>query len=130
MAAPRDRVFVTFVFQAPCIRVKDSSIVSQASQLNWSATACTPSPGSLSIAIAAMRVFLDRGAQFDWFSSLEIIVEATVAVSAVYTRDRRQFGQPILENQGLQADMTKDIAAARALHRSGQARHRYSAKNI
>jgi DHA2 family multidrug resistance protein len=40
--------------------------------------------GSLSIAIAAMQVFLDRGAQLDWFSSLEIIIEATVAVSALY----------------------------------------------
>jgi MFS transporter, DHA2 family, multidrug resistance protein len=40
--------------------------------------------GSLSIAIAAMQVFLDRGAQLDWFSSLEIIIEAAVAVSALY----------------------------------------------
>lgn len=40
--------------------------------------------GSLSIAIAAMQVFLDRGAQLDWFSSFEILVEATVAVSAFY----------------------------------------------
>jgi DHA2 family multidrug resistance protein len=40
--------------------------------------------GSLSVAIAAMQVFLDRGAQLDWFSSLEIIIEATVAVSAFY----------------------------------------------
>ena len=39
---------------------------------------------SLSVAIAAMQVFLDRGAQLDWFSSLEIIIEATVAVSAFY----------------------------------------------
>ncbi|WP_426436956.1 DHA2 family efflux MFS transporter permease subunit [Bradyrhizobium genosp. P] len=40
--------------------------------------------GSLSIAIAAMQVFLDRGAQLDWFSSFEILVEAVVAVSAFY----------------------------------------------
>jgi DHA2 family multidrug resistance protein len=40
--------------------------------------------GSLSIAIAAMQVFLDRGAQLDWFSSLEILIEATIAVSASY----------------------------------------------
>jgi DHA2 family multidrug resistance protein len=40
--------------------------------------------GSLSIGIAAMQVFLDRGAQLDWFSSLEIIVEAAVAASAFY----------------------------------------------
>jgi DHA2 family multidrug resistance protein len=40
--------------------------------------------GSLSIAIAAMQVFLDRGAQLDWFSSFEILIEAVVAVSAFY----------------------------------------------
>jgi DHA2 family multidrug resistance protein len=40
--------------------------------------------GSLSVGIAAMQVFLDRGSQLDWFSSLEIIVEATVAASAFY----------------------------------------------
>jgi DHA2 family multidrug resistance protein len=40
--------------------------------------------GSLSIAIAAMQVFLDRGAQLDWFSSFEILIEATVCVSALY----------------------------------------------
>ncbi|WP_045837407.1 DHA2 family efflux MFS transporter permease subunit [Hyphomicrobium sp. 99] len=40
--------------------------------------------GSLSIAIAAVQVFLDRGSQLDWFSSLEIIVEATIAASAFY----------------------------------------------
>jgi len=40
--------------------------------------------GSLSIAIAAMQVFLDRGAQLDWFSSLEILIEAVVCASAFY----------------------------------------------
>ncbi|WP_454650025.1 DHA2 family efflux MFS transporter permease subunit [Bradyrhizobium liaoningense] len=40
--------------------------------------------GSLSVAIAAMQVFLDRGAQLDWFYSLEILIEAVVAVSALY----------------------------------------------
>ena len=40
--------------------------------------------GSLSVAIAAMQVFLDRGAQLDWFSSDEILIEATIAVSAFY----------------------------------------------
>jgi DHA2 family multidrug resistance protein len=40
--------------------------------------------GSLSVTIAAMQVFLDRGAQLDWFSSLEIIIEAAVAASALY----------------------------------------------
>jgi DHA2 family multidrug resistance protein len=40
--------------------------------------------GSLSIAIAAMQVFLDRGAQLDWFSSFEILIEAVVCASALY----------------------------------------------
>jgi DHA2 family multidrug resistance protein len=40
--------------------------------------------GSLSIAIGALQIFLDRGAQLDWFSSLEILVEATICVSAFY----------------------------------------------
>lgn len=31
-----------------------------------------------------MQVFLDRGAQLDWFSSFEILLEATVCVSALY----------------------------------------------
>ncbi len=40
--------------------------------------------GSLSLAIAAVQLFLDRGSQLDWFSSFEIIVEATVAAAAFY----------------------------------------------
>jgi DHA2 family multidrug resistance protein len=40
--------------------------------------------GSLSIAIGAMQVFLDRGAQLDWFSSFEILIEAVVCGSALY----------------------------------------------
>jgi DHA2 family multidrug resistance protein len=40
--------------------------------------------GSLSLFIAALQVFLDRGAQLDWFSSFEILIEATVCVSALY----------------------------------------------
>src|SRR6202040_3112155 len=40
--------------------------------------------GSLSVAIAAMQVFLDRGAQLDWFSSFEILIEAAVCASALY----------------------------------------------
>src|SRR3984893_8907994 len=40
--------------------------------------------GSLRLAIAAMQVFLDRGAQLDWFSSFEILIEAAVCASALY----------------------------------------------
>ena len=39
--------------------------------------------GSLSIAIAALQVFLDRGEQLDWFSSVEILIEAVVCASAL-----------------------------------------------
>jgi DHA2 family multidrug resistance protein len=52
--------------------------LSAASKLDWLGFA------SLSITIAAMQVFLDRGAQLDWFSSLEIVIEAVVCVSAFY----------------------------------------------
>ncbi|MCQ4313593.1 DHA2 family efflux MFS transporter permease subunit [Pseudomonas stutzeri] len=40
--------------------------------------------GSLSVAILAVQLFLDRGEQLGWFSSLEIIIEAVVALSALY----------------------------------------------
>ncbi len=46
------------------------------------------------------------------------IAQAGLEAALGYARDRRQFGKPILDNQGLQwllADMAKDIAAARAL---------------
>ncbi len=39
---------------------------------------------SLSIAIAALQVMLDRGQELDWLSSKEIVVEAIVAGSAFY----------------------------------------------
>ncbi len=40
--------------------------------------------GTLSIALGAFQIMLDRGEQKDWFSSGEIIVEAIVAGSALY----------------------------------------------
>src|SRR5438552_8197332 len=40
--------------------------------------------GSLSIFIGALQMFLDRGNQLDWFSSLEITAYAVVAASALY----------------------------------------------
>lgn len=46
------------------------------------------------------------------------IAQAGLEAALGYASERRQFGKPILENQGLQwmlADMAKDIAAARAL---------------
>ena len=40
--------------------------------------------GALSVAIAALQIFLDRGEQLDWFSSGEIIIEAVVCAAAFY----------------------------------------------
>src|ERR1700758_2846311 len=39
---------------------------------------------TLSVAIAAMQILLDRGEELDWFSSSEIITETIVATSAFY----------------------------------------------
>jgi MFS transporter, DHA2 family, multidrug resistance protein len=40
--------------------------------------------GTLSLAIGAAQVLLDRGEQLDWFGSREIIIEAIIAGSAFY----------------------------------------------
>jgi MFS transporter, DHA2 family, multidrug resistance protein len=40
--------------------------------------------GTLSLAIAALQVMLDRGEQLDWFGSGEIIIEAIIGTSALY----------------------------------------------
>jgi DHA2 family multidrug resistance protein len=40
--------------------------------------------GTLSVALGALQVMLDRGEQKDWFNSGEIIIEAIVAASAGY----------------------------------------------
>jgi MFS transporter, DHA2 family, multidrug resistance protein len=40
--------------------------------------------GTLSLAIAAMQLVLDRGEELDWFGSGEIVVEAIIAASAFY----------------------------------------------
>jgi DHA2 family multidrug resistance protein len=40
--------------------------------------------GTLSLAIGAMQVALDRGEEKDWFGSSEIIIEAIIAASALY----------------------------------------------
>jgi DHA2 family multidrug resistance protein len=40
--------------------------------------------GSLSVAIMATQLFLDRGEQLGWFSSMEILLEAVIALSALY----------------------------------------------
>jgi DHA2 family multidrug resistance protein len=40
--------------------------------------------GTLSLAIGAMQVALDRGEEKDWFGSSEIIIETVIAASALY----------------------------------------------
>jgi MFS transporter, DHA2 family, multidrug resistance protein len=40
--------------------------------------------GTLSIAIGALQILLDRGEVLDWFSSGEIIIEGVIAASALY----------------------------------------------
>src|ERR1700735_1305518 len=40
--------------------------------------------GTLSLAIGAMQIALDRGEQKDWFGSGEIVLEAIIAASAFY----------------------------------------------
>src|SRR5258707_2218426 len=40
--------------------------------------------GTLSLAIGAMQVALDRGEQLDWFGSGEIVIETVIAASALY----------------------------------------------
>src|SRR5271155_904588 len=40
--------------------------------------------GTLSLAIAALQVMLDRGEQLDWFGSGEIVIEAIIGASALY----------------------------------------------
>jgi MFS transporter, DHA2 family, multidrug resistance protein len=40
--------------------------------------------GTLSVAIAALQVILDRGEELDWFGSGEIVIEAIIAASALY----------------------------------------------
>ena len=50
----------------------------QGDKLDWFGFA------TLSVAIGALQVLLDRGETKDWFSSGEIIIEAVVAASALY----------------------------------------------
>jgi DHA2 family multidrug resistance protein len=40
--------------------------------------------GTLSLAVAALQVLLDRGEELDWFGSGEIVIEAIIAASALY----------------------------------------------
>jgi len=40
--------------------------------------------GTLSLAIGALQILLDRGEQLDWFGSGEILIEAVIAASALY----------------------------------------------
>jgi DHA2 family multidrug resistance protein len=61
---------------------------------------------TLSLAIGAFQLMLDRGAVKDWFASTEIWIEAAVAATAVYllvvhtmtTRDRSFLNRELLKN--------------------------------
>ena len=50
----------------------------KSARLDWTGFA------ALSIAIASLQLFLDRGEQLNWFSSGEILVEAVICASASY----------------------------------------------
>jgi len=40
--------------------------------------------GTLSLAIGALQILIDRGEELDWFGSSEIVIEAIIAASAFY----------------------------------------------
>ncbi|HEU5284029.1 MAG TPA: acyl-CoA dehydrogenase family protein, partial [Burkholderiales bacterium] len=71
-----------------------------------------------------MMSVLDKGRA--GIASLAVgIAQAGLEAALDYARTRRQFGRPILDNQGVQwmlADMAKDIQAARLLVRDAAAR--------
>jgi DHA2 family multidrug resistance protein len=50
--------------------------------------------GALSVAIASLQIFLDRGEQLDWFSSGEIQIEAIICASAFYIFLAHTFTAP------------------------------------
>ena len=54
--------------------------------------------GTLSLAIAAMQIMLDRGEELDWFSSSEIVIEAIITAAALYLFLIHTFtaGQPFV----------------------------------
>ncbi len=64
-------------FAGISIFVKETKLDAQA-KLDWFGF------GMLSLGIASLQLFLDRGGQLDWFSSGEILIEAIVCASAFY----------------------------------------------
>ncbi|MBP1857647.1 DHA2 family efflux MFS transporter permease subunit [Rhizobium herbae] len=64
-------------FAGISVFVKETRLDTQA-KLDWFGF------GMLSLGIASLQLFLDRGGQLDWFSSGEILVEAIVCASAFY----------------------------------------------
>ena len=72
--------------------------------------------GTLSLAIGALQVLLDRGEELDWFGSGEIVIEAIIAASAFYLflvhtfTAREPFVRPSLFRD-------RNFAAGIALHR-------------
>jgi MFS transporter, DHA2 family, multidrug resistance protein len=64
-------------FAGISVFVKETKLDTQA-KLDWFGF------GMLSLGIASLQLFLDRGGQLDWFSSGEILIEAIVCASAFY----------------------------------------------
>jgi DHA2 family multidrug resistance protein len=81
--------------------------------------------GTLSLAIGALQVLLDRGEIKDWFGSSEIVIEALVAGSALYLflvhtfTTERPFVRPALfRDRNLSAGVIFSIVAFIALYAS------------
>jgi DHA2 family multidrug resistance protein len=68
--------FGTLAFLGLFIFLSDSP--RRESRLDWMGL------GTLSLAVGSFQLMLDRGAELDWFSSTEIIIEALVSGSAFY----------------------------------------------
>jgi DHA2 family multidrug resistance protein len=81
--------------------------------------------GTLSLAIGALQIFLDRGETKDWFGSSEIVIEALVAASAFYLflvhtfTTERPFMRPALfRDRNLTAGVIFSVVAFITLYAS------------
>jgi MFS transporter, DHA2 family, multidrug resistance protein len=81
--------------------------------------------GTLSLAIGALQILLDRGETKDWFGSSEIVIEALVAASAFYLflvhtfTTERPFMRPALfRDRNLSAGVIFSVVAFIALYAS------------
>ena len=81
--------------------------------------------GTLSLAIGALQVFLDRGEIKDWFGSSEIVIEALVAGSAFYlflihtfTAERPFMRPALFRDRNLSAGVMFSLVAFVTLYAS------------